>query len=279
MKENKITVLVEKVNYDKFRELRKENIYPLIVETNFLDIFESKEYLKDGNLYKLKIQYLKSHCWKRTCKNKGFNYEKDVLAYNDGTKFNILTPVEAFERQDKQEGIIVSNDLGESFISMEELYDKALGMKKEIQEDDKEKATIYKEVADFRTYQIMKSNSVLPLVVVLTDFESQVVKFPFDGIYIKTNLDYDKRIVLTLDLRILKKLISESKIELEGIKLDDGVVYKIDSMFGGDYDSFGTFTIGDKKEEILTLSKKLLEPKEFKTSNLQTEIKDYPYIY
>ena len=118
MKENKITVLVEKVNYEKFRELRKENIYPLIVETNFLDIFESKEYLKDGNLYKLKIQYLKSHCWKRTCKNKGFNYEKDVLAYNDGTKFNVLTPVEAFERQDNQEGIIVSNDLGESFISM-----------------------------------------------------------------------------------------------------------------------------------------------------------------
>ncbi len=279
MKENKITVLVEKVNYEKFRELRKENIYPLIVETNFLDIFESKEYLKDGNLYKLKIQYLKSHCWKRTCKNKGFNYEKDVLAYNDGTKFNVLTPVEAFERQDNQEGIIVSNDLGESFISMESLYNKALGMKKEVQEDDKEKVTVYKEVADFHSYQIMKSNSILPLVVVLTDFESQVVKFPFDGLYIKANLDYDKRDVLTLDLRILKKLTSESKIELEGIKLDDGVIHKIDNMFGGDYDSLRTFSIDGQKEEIMRLTKKLLEPKEFKSSNLQTETNDYPYLY
>lgn len=286
MMEQRITVLVDKVNYEEFKDLKSKNIYPLIVETDFLDIFESKEYYKEGNLYKLKIQYLKSHCWKRTCQNKGFDYEKDILDYNDGNKFDILTPIEAYENKDNQEGIIVSNSLGEAFVSMEELCNRALEIENkneeknnEVRKDNKENVIIVSRVADLHDYEIMRGNKALPLVIVLTELQMRIISLPFDGLYIKTTLVHNNRDVFILDLMILKQMIATGKIELEGIRLEDGKVHKVDSVFGGDYASWGSFNIGERKEEVMELTKKLLEPKEFKTSQTGTKVDDSFYIY
>lgn len=286
MKEKKITILVKKVNKDEYKDLMSMDIYPLVVETDFLDIFEAKPYYKDGNLYKLKIQFLKSHCWKRTCQNKGFDYDKDKLNYNNGTEFDILTPVEAYERKDNQEGIIVSNSLGETFISMDELYNRALGIENrnevnnnEVRKDNKENVTIIPRIANLYEYEIMRGNKALPLVIVLTELQSRIISLPFDGLYIKTNLIHNNRSVFTLDLMMLKQMLAEDKIELEGIILEDGKIHKVDYMFGGDYDSFGSFIVGERKEEVMELTKKLLEPKEFKSSQTGVKVDESFYLY
>lgn len=284
---NKITILVEKVDVDKYRALKKENIYPLIVEKSFLEIFnalDAKGYYKEDNLYKLKIEFLKEQFWRRTCQNKGFDCEKDIIDYNDGMKHEILAYLNESESPSKKDSIVISTDYGKDFITMEELYNRALGIKslkiqKEVQNEDNEKVTIIQEVADFHSYNIMRANQTLPLVIILTEYENRVVSFPFDGLFIKTNLVQDNKIVLTLDLRRLKKMIAEGKIELAGIKLEDGKVHKVDSLFGGDYDSFGSFTIGERKEEIKELTKKLLKPKELKPIESETETKDNPYLF
>lgn len=286
MKEKKITILVKKVNKDEYKDLMSMDIYPLVVETDFLDIFEAKPYYKDGNLYKLKIQFLKSHCWKRTCQNKGFDYDKDKLNYNNGTEFDILTPVEAYERKDNQEGIIVSNSLGETFISMEELYNRALGIENrnevnnnEVRKDSKENVTIIPRIANLYEYEIMRGNKALPLVIVLTELQSRIISLPFDGLYIKTNLIHNNRSVFTLDLMMLKQMLAEDKIKLEGIILEDGKIHKVDYMFGGDYDSFESFIVGERKEEVMELTKKLLEPKEFKSSQTGVKVDESFYLY
>lgn len=286
MKEKKITILVKKVNKDEYKDLMSMDIYPLVVETDFLDIFEAKPYYKDGNLFKLKIEFLKEQFWKRTCQNKGFDYDKDKLNYNNGTEFDILTPVEAYERKDNQEGIIVSNSLGETFISMEELYNRALGIENrnevnnnEVRKDSKENVTIIPRIANLYEYEIMRGNEALPLVIVLTELQSRIISLPFDGFYIKTNLIHNNRSVFTLDLMMLKQMLAEGKIELEGIILEDGKIHKVDYMFGGDYDSFGSFIVGERKEEVMELTKKLLEPKEFKSSQTGVKVDESFYLY
>lgn len=285
MKEKKITVLVEKVNVERYRELKREGIYPLIVETDFLDIFEAKEYYKESNLYKLKIEFLKEHCWRRTCKNKGIDYEKDVLEFADNSKCDILKPVEALETESKEDGIVVKSPIGENFISMEKLYNRALGMENkneeknnEVRKDNKENIIIVSRVANLDEYEIMRGNKSLPLVIVLTELQSRIISIPFDGLYIKTNLVHNNRSVFTLDLMMLKQMIATGKIDLEGIRLEDGKVHKIDNLFGGDYDSLGSFAVGERKEEVMELTKKLLEPKEIKASQTDVNVKE-PYLY
>ncbi len=264
---NKITILVKKVNIEEYKELKSKNVYPLIIETNFLDIFDAKGYYKEGNLYKLKIEFLKEQFWHRTCQNKGFNIDKDVLDFDDSTCFDIFSYLLENESPSKEEGLVLSTESGQEFITMEDLYNKALGIQKEVQEDDKEKVRIYKEVADFRSYDIMRKNGILPLVIVLTEYENRIVSYPFDDLYIKTPINHDGKIVLSLEMRNLKGMIAEGKIELNGIKLEDGKVYKLDEMLGGDYGSLGLFSVGEQKEDIMALTKKLLEPKKFKSNN------------
>lgn len=286
MKEKKITVLVEKVDAERYRELKKENVYPLIIETDFLDIFEAKEYYKEGNLYKLKIEFLKERLWRRTCQNKGFTFDKDIIDYNDGTRFDVFAYLLDIESPNKEEGIVLSTELGNNFISMEELYNRALRIENkneeknnEVRKDNKENVVIIPRVANLCEYEIMRGNKSLPLVIVLTELQSRIISLPFDGLYLKTILVHNNRDVFILDLMMLKQMIATGKIELGGIRLEDGKVHKVDSVFGGDYDSWGSFNIGERKEEVMELTKKLLEPKEFKTSQTGTKVDDSFYIY
>lgn len=286
MKEKKITILVDKVDVGRYRELKRENIYPLIVEADFLDIFDAKEYYKEGNLYKLKIECLKERLWRRTCQNKDFVFDKDIIDYNDGTRFDVFAYLLDIESPNKEEGVVLSTELGKNFISMEELYNRALGIDKEneeknseVRKDNKENVIIVPRVANLGEYEIMRGNNSLPLVIVLTELQSRIISLPFDGLYIKTNLVHNNRSVFTLDLMAVKKMIIEGKIELKGIKLEDGEIYKVDNIFGGDYDSLGSFNIGKRKEEVMELTKKLLESKELPKSNNSGPKAEEYYLY
>lgn len=272
MKEKKITVLVEKVDVERYRELKREGIYPLIVETDFLDIFEAKPYYKDGNLYKLKIEFLKERLWKRTCQNKDFIFDNDIMELNDRTRFNVFAYLLDIESPNKEEGVVLSTELGNDFVSMEELYNRALGINSDISFKEAEDVTIVTRVASLTEYENMKKNNTLPLVIVLTEFQSRVISLPFDGLYIKTSLDKDNKEVFVLELRMLKKKINEESMRLVGIKFKNGEVHKVDNMYGGDYNSLGSFTVGNRKEEVAELIKKLLENKEPDTIKLRKEL-------
>lgn len=263
MREERITLLVKKADFETYRTLKDKNIYPLVVETDN-NAFDDNAYCKDGNLYKLKIQFLKSHYWTRARQNKSF--AKDILEFENGNKFIILNPVEAFETENNKDGFVVDTPLVEdTFLSLENLlYHIGIGIKKENVEQSREKVRIYSEVADFHSYEIMRLNKTLPMVVILTEYEAKMASVLFDGLYTKSNTTPDGKSIMTLNLSLLNKMIIEGKIELEGIKFENGEVHKVDKIFGRDYGSLETLSVVEKEIDGIKYVKKFLENK---TSN------------
>lgn len=277
MRENKIIVLVDKVDFETYKNLKKDNIYPLVVEADGFDMYNDEAYKKDENIYTLKIQFLKSHYWRRANQAKGISFEKDIIkVQSDGTIFEIINPIEAAETEYNQDGFIVNYPLSaQAFISLNCLIEW-IGIRNKNDWEIKEGETIYSEIADFHSYEIMRSNKVLPIAVVLTEFQSKLVSIPFDGLYNKANIAYGK-CIMTLDLTLLNKMVIDGRIKLKGIKLEDGNVYKINRILAPDSDnSLGTLSLEEQELDIMRYTKKLLEPKEFKSSSHQSE-KYYSY--
>lgn len=138
-------------------------------------------------------------------------------------------------------------------------------------DEEIEKVTITSSVADFHSYKNMRNNHELPMVVVLTETQS------IDELYIKTNIEYKGKRVMTLNLTLIEKMIAEDRIELEGFKSKDGEVHKIDKMLGGDYDSLGTLSVGKQEIDVKKCAEKLLEQNDSNEPKLRKEFSDNQY--
>lgn len=244
--EIKNIILVQKVDYEFYKQLGKFKVLPLIIDTTE-DLSTVKKYKKlEGydNLYILKVSYLKWHRFK----NKSY----DSLLFSDGSLADIITPMESFENEIKENGLLIKTSSGLKFLSKESLINKALSEKNEdVNKKESEKVTITSEVVNAKEFSIRRDLHLLPFVVAVTELEFKLMQNSFSDMYKRLSTNSNDKIFMVLNPLGLKKLVINQEIELSGIELLNKDTVSINEIYCDESENdFGGYYI--QEDEYLS---------------------------
>lgn len=273
-------ILVQKVDYQSYKELEKSNILPLVIDAKGSDLSPTKEYAKldeESNLYVLKIQYLKWHNFELLRQSEESIPERDSLLFADGNSVDIIRPVEKFECEAKEEGFLTQSIVGSTFISKKELIAKALGEKKEDRKiqtgKEAEKVTITSQIVSTHDYSMIREHHFLPFLVVLTDFEYRVMAKPFEGLYSKLRTNEDGKVIMVINPSCLQTQVDRKNIELNGIELLNKETVSINGIWCGNLeeDLGGFYIHEDEYLSVEEYSSNIMETNKNKMTNDSSE--------